>query len=307
MPEPERLAEFQPLGPDGTYPITFTAANGVGSDAVQNFTLTINEPVCMAPPVDLVAWYPAEGDASDVKSGIHGTQLDGADFVAGKAGQAFAFNGSTAVVQMPDNDAWDFGANAFTIETWVKFNAISGSDVLVAHSEGTGSVNKWIFWLHNGALEFHLNGSAVANITSSATFTPVIGQWHHVAVTRTGNTYKFYVDGAQNGSDRFDGNTVPNATATLTFGKAETLPAINGMLDEVQIFSRALSGPEIQSVYNASTEGFCADTLETISAVSRKTHGSVGDFDVPLPSYRRARSGMPERRREWRPHHRDHL
>ena len=270
-------------GTAGNYPITFTATNGVGDDAVQSFTLTVNDAVCIAPPADLIAWYPGEGDATDVRGGIHGTPLNGAGFAAGKAGQGFTFNGSTAVVQVPDNEAWDFGANAFTIETWVKFNAVSGSDVLAAHSEGTGSVNKWIFWLHNGALEFQLNGSAVSNIASSANFAPVIGQWHHLAITRSGNTYKFYVDGIQNGSDRFDSNAVPNATAPLTFGQAETLPALNGMLDEVQIFSRALSTTEIQSVYNASTEGFCADTLQTVSAVSRKTHGAVGDFDVPLP------------------------
>jgi hypothetical protein len=282
-PETGILAGTPAAGTAGNYPITFTATNGVGSDAAQTFTLTVNEAVCVAPPADLIAWYPGEGDATDVKGGIHGTPVDGAGFAAGKAGQGFTFDGGTAVVQVPDNDAWDFGANAFTIETWVKFNAVSGSDVLVAHSESTGAVNKWIFWLHNGALEFHLNGSAVANITSSATFTPAIGQWHHVALTRSGNTYKFYIDGAQHGSDRFDGNSVPNATAPLTFGKVEALPAINGMLDEVQIFGRALSGPEIQSVYNASTEGFCTDTLQTVSAVSRKTHGSAGDFDVPLP------------------------
>ncbi len=52
------------------------------------------------------------------------------------------------------------------------------------------------------------------------------GQWYHVAVTRSGNTYKFYVDGVQNGTDRFDSNTMPNASAPLTLGKAEALTAL---------------------------------------------------------------------------------
>jgi hypothetical protein len=58
---------------------------------------------------------------------------------------------------------------------------------------------------------------------------------------------------------------------------------MNGSLDEVQIFSRALTPAEIQSVYNASTEGFCVDAPATASAVSRKIHGAAGTFDINLP------------------------
>jgi hypothetical protein len=270
-------------GSAGSYPITFTASNGVGSDHVQNFALTVNDSVCMVAPADLVAWYPAEGNAIDVESGNTGAALNGAGYANAKAGQGFTFNGSTSVIEVPNAPAWNFGANNFTVQTWVNFAAISGSDVLVGHSEGSGSVNKWLFWLKSGKLEFQLNGSAVSNITSDATFTPVLGRWYHVAVTRTGNTYKFYVDGVQNGTDRFDSNTVPTANAPLTLGKAEALAAMSGSLDEVQIFSRALTGAEIQSVYNASTEGLCVEAPATTSAASRKTHGLAGAFDLNLP------------------------
>jgi hypothetical protein len=187
------------------------------------------------------------------------------------------------VVEVPNAPAWDFGATNFTVQTWVNFTAISGSDVLVGHSEGSGNVNKWLFWLNSGKLEFHLNGSSVSNIASDANFTPTLGQWHHVTVTRSGNTYKFYVDGVQNGTERFDSNAVPTANAPLTFGKAEALAALNGSLDEVQIYSRALSAAEVQSAYASSSEGLCVDALEVASAVSRKTHAAVGDFDLTLP------------------------
>ncbi len=270
-------------GTAGSYPLQFTASNGVGSDDVQNFNLTVNDAVCVSAPTNLTAWFPGEGDATDVKGGLNGTALNGAGFAAGKVGQGFTFNGSTAVVQVPDNAAWNFGANDFTVETWVKFNVLTSQDILVGHSEGTGSVNKWIFWRKNGAIEFHLNGSAVSNITSDASFAPTVGQWYHVAVVRSANTYKFYVDGAQNGTDRFDSNTVPTAVAPLTLGQAEALTSLDGMLDEVQIFNRALSGAEIASVYNASIKGLCFDAPAALSAVSRKTHTGVGDFDVPLP------------------------
>src|SRR5208337_444333 len=34
-------------GTAGTYPITITASNGVGSDATQSFTLTVNQPAAI--------------------------------------------------------------------------------------------------------------------------------------------------------------------------------------------------------------------------------------------------------------------
>ncbi len=123
----------------------------------------------------------------------------------------------------------------------------------------------------------------------------MLGQWHHLAVTRSGSTYKFYVDGVQNGGDRFDANSVPVANAPLTLGQADALNAITGQLDEVQIFSRALSASEIAAVYNSSVQGFCTETPQALSAVSRKTHGSARRLRHPAAIDRRARSGMPQR------------
>ncbi len=37
-------------GTAANYPITFTAANGVGSDDVQSFNLNVNAAVCLAAP-----------------------------------------------------------------------------------------------------------------------------------------------------------------------------------------------------------------------------------------------------------------
>ena len=294
-------------GTGGSYPIEVTASNGVGNDATQTFTLTVEAAVCVAPPTDLLAWFPAEGDASDAEFGIHGSALTGAGFAAGKVNQGFTFDGASAVVEVPDDPAWAFGANAFTVQTWVRFDAISGSDVLVGQSEGSGNLNKWLFWLKNGRLEFHLNGTASANITSDATFAPTLGRWYHVAVTRSGNTYRFYVDGAQNGGDRLDANAVPDVNAPLTFGKAEAFNALNGMLDEVQIFSRALSGAEVASVYGASLEGLCFDLPQAASAVSRKVHGARRHLRCAAAVKWRAGSRMPQRRRQRRAHDRAHV
>ena len=48
------LAGTPAAGSGGAYPVTFTAHNGIGSDATQNFTLTVNVPATVTCPSDVV-------------------------------------------------------------------------------------------------------------------------------------------------------------------------------------------------------------------------------------------------------------
>ena len=57
------------------------------------------------------------GDASDAQNNNNGT-LGGGTFVAGRAGQAFNFNGTDQKVTIPDNDAVKL-TNSLTIEAWI--------------------------------------------------------------------------------------------------------------------------------------------------------------------------------------------
>ena len=138
---------------DGSYPITITATNGVGSDAMQAFTLTVDPVTCTPPPANMISWWPGDGNASDLVGGHDGTFAGGANANAvGEVVKAFEFQGGSEVVNVPNSSVYDFGANPFSIDTWVKFNSVSASNIFVAHSEGSGFLNKWIFWLNGGNL-----------------------------------------------------------------------------------------------------------------------------------------------------------
>jgi hypothetical protein len=78
------------------------------------------------------------------------------------------------------------------------------------------------------------------------TSTYLDGAWHNVIVTRKGTTYVLYVDGVSIGSS---GGTAP------TYGRfylgASSIYAstnYNGLLDDVRIYSRALTLAEIQTI-----------------------------------------------------------
>jgi hypothetical protein len=63
------LAGTPPAGTGGTYPITITASNGVGSSATQNFVLTVNQPPVVnagpAQTITLPAAATLNGSATD--------------------------------------------------------------------------------------------------------------------------------------------------------------------------------------------------------------------------------------------------
>jgi hypothetical protein len=77
------------------------------------------------------------------------------------------------------------------------------------------------------------------------------GRWYHVAGTYDGNTVKIYLDGVLQGSEDVGSIQVGNSSP-LYFGYNDVggYPYyLDGSLDEVAIFTRALTAPEIQRHY----------------------------------------------------------
>lgn len=212
---------------------------------------------CVAAPQDLIAWWAGDGNAND-RSGNHdGVLINGVLTVAGKVGQTLSFDGINDFVQVPDSPVWAFGTREFTIELWANFAANAGTRVLVASDTGSGVQNKWIFWVESGLLRFYIVSTTDgdANI-GTASFSPALGQWYHLALTRAGSDYIFYLDGSAV-SINSDTRPVPDANAPLTIGQAENNFYFGGLIDEVAIYNRALTGDEIRAIYNAGSAGKC--------------------------------------------------
>ena len=203
----------------------------------------------------LVGWFRGEGNANDSSDAHHGTLQGGAAFGAGQFGQAFSLDGVNDFVQVPDSPAWAFGSNDFSLELWANLNVVrtggatSLPNVFIAQDEGGGGTNKWVFFHDGSGFGFHLNGPSTGSVfLGPIPFALTTGQWHQLALTRSGSTYTFYADGMAVGSAT-DVRPIPDVNAPLTIGQAEGVGFINGRLDEVAIFSRALSAQEIQALF----------------------------------------------------------
>ena len=231
--------------------------NAYGTTNSSNALLTVIVPACTPPASGLVGWWSAEGSALDSYGTNDGVLLNGAGYTNGEAGQAFNLDGVSQYVQVPDSPNWNFGANGFTIELWTKFNSVGGTQVLVAHDTGKFNQNKWNFWLNNGALQLEMYDTAAGDtIVGTGAFFPVSGQWYHLAVTRNGTLFSFYINGILRSSS-VNSVTVPVATAPLTFGSSEGLFYMAGEEDEISIYNRGLGASDIQAIFSAGSYGKC--------------------------------------------------
>ena len=86
-------------------------------------------PSCVQPASGLVSWWRAEGTAADSEGLNNGTATSLTYDAYGEVNVAFAFNGSSANVWVPDNASLHF-TNALTLEAWVKPTASAGQAIL---------------------------------------------------------------------------------------------------------------------------------------------------------------------------------
>lgn len=126
----------------------------------------------------------------------------------------------------------NFGAGLFTIESWVYFNSVSGTQYIMSTYQDSGT--GWALGLFNSKFNFWSTGDGPDIV---GTTTPVINTWYHLAVSGQTGSIKLFVNGIQEGST-YTGATALNSTSTLRVGDgagAAAGQALNGYLDDVRI------------------------------------------------------------------------
>ena len=243
----------------GDYSVSLS--NALGSVISSTATLSVHYPPgpsCYPLPNGIMAWWTGDGHPLDWVGTNHAALQGSVGYSPGVVNQGFSLNGTTDFLQVPNTPAWPHGTNAFTIDLWVNFSAAGTGRTLVGHNNGPGQVDKWMFWLNDQQLRFYaVNAGGGSDNVGNARFLPATNQWYHLAVTRSGTTFTFYING---GSVSTNSSivSVPAATAPLTIGAAEGSGFVPGLMDDIRIYNRTLSASEILGIYTAGTAGMCS-------------------------------------------------
>ena len=122
------------------------------------------------------------------------------------------FDGSGDSASVADNTALQLGTGDFTIEFWIRFNALSGYQTVFDKGYvGAGGMTLQTT-LNTGNFAVYLDGATLFNTTG----TVVTNTWYHFALVRSGTTVTAYRNGTSVGSGTSSSNF--NNTSTLYFG-----------------------------------------------------------------------------------------
>ena len=186
--------------------------------------------------------YTTEDSSARTVTFTGNAQLDMAQYkFANKNGSSsLLLDGIGDEVSVPDSTDWFFSTGDFTIDFWIRFNAFPSSGdsmMIVGQTEGGG--DHWFVSLTNDSgtykWKFQVQAGGQSTISTQQSDSISTGIWYHVALIRTGNTFRFFRDGSQVGSDATDSDAINNLPVALLIGSSNGGSYFNGWLDEIRI------------------------------------------------------------------------
>ena len=179
-------------------------------------------------------------------NGHQGEIIGKVKWVDGKFGKGLEFPGASGnYVKVPHHE--DLNLTSFTITYWCKMGITAGWQIPIA--KAAGSNRNFDFQTPAGggtvSLYFTQGAGQWKGVDGKTTITD--NSWHHIAGTYDLETLKIYIDGAMEKEGKYKGSP-DHVEEPLTFGDMQNGHPMGGVLDEVGIFSVALSDADIQNI-----------------------------------------------------------
>lgn len=211
-----------------TFPFpTFCPSSLVGNDSFTTSLLHFNGADASTTITDVAAggtpptWTATNGaqlDTAQFKFGTSSLLLDGTnDYVAGNGGAPFGF-----------------GTGDFTIDFWVRFNSLTGTQCI--YDGRPGSNGAYLSIVKDNTTNFI---SVLVNGTFPIVGTTALttGTWHHVAVTRSVTSTRLFLTGVQQGSTWSDSTNYLNPVGAYpNIGRQyNSTTFVNGWIDQFRV------------------------------------------------------------------------
>jgi len=172
----------------------------------------------------------------------------GATWVDGKYDKALTFDGSASYVLIPHDSS--LSSSEISVEAWVK-RTRTGVEEMVVSKYG-GDYKEYYLFVNSGDTLCFLIGNGTDNVIAFSTV--LLDQtdvWYFVGGTYDGVNMRVYVNGVDTTSGSPTQDPISHNVGGVTIGKASWYDGqfFEGVIDEVRIFNRTLSGSEILADY----------------------------------------------------------
>jgi hypothetical protein len=179
------------------------------------------------------------------------------EWVDGKYGKALSFDGVDDYVNITDSTS--LNPSKISIELWVKPNSLQNLNGVI--SKGESGNNRWYVEINNTQYNWFVNfdGTWYAVGTSLAITNDV---WKHIVFTYNGSVMKAYLNGTDVSQPPSYGSyssslpSLPTVSGNLYIGSIGAGNYFNGVIDDVRIYSMALSADEVKENYNTKASNY---------------------------------------------------
>ena len=220
-------------------------------------------------------------------NGYNGSLINNPVWTSGKLGVALSFNGTSQYIDIGSPSGLNLHS-AMTASAWFYLNSTSGAQTILfgdygggsplynvtINQDGAGIVRGEYFGSGGGSSDYYVKTAAVS-----------AKAWHQVVMTRNSSgTISMYVDGVLSnaGTSGTAGSVNSAALTDFTIGRPGSYNGqyFNGKIDDVRVYGRALSAPEVSTLYSSSVQKIIGETNLSVNSANS---GLIGywSFDGP--------------------------
>jgi len=204
----------------------------------------------MALATNLISYYPLNANSTDSVGANSGTDTAISYATAGKIGNCATLARASSSKIVVGTNAGLQPASALTFSKWIYINNAPVSFCSIGGDTIAGSAFGYVFDMDTTSINFRIGNGTWGSV--STTFTT--GAWIHLVGTWDGTTATLYKNGVSVGTPTSKAS-ITYTGCGLSFGNyyTDTTSAnmFDGRIDEVGIWSRALTADEISQIYNS--------------------------------------------------------
>ncbi|MFB6319082.1 LamG-like jellyroll fold domain-containing protein [Saccharicrinis sp. FJH54] len=205
----------------------------------------------------LVAYYPLDSTFNDMSGNDFDAENHGVTFGSDLFGKknAAAYFENAAYLVVPHDKKLNFSTEDFSISLWVKSN--SDARQMICQKGGINEYDDPQYWIRlndqQGTASFTTGNGTRNSVITTCKNNIADNEWHHIVAVRMDSLHQLFVD------NHLVAQTIATPQNTdndqdLKFGLQKLyygdINPFSGYLDEIKIFSKALSEDNISDLYN---------------------------------------------------------